>query len=410
MPGHGAGGAGGAVRAQPPAGAAQPEVNVTKNEQAELFWRRHYRRLVWVFTSWGANPADAEDLAQEALWETIRRPETPDCPDAYLAEVARNKMAGWMKARGRQEAAVRAVARWPGQYGFCDTHPRIEAGWDLARMLTLPPRQRAVVALRYDGLTDQEVAKVLGIREATVRAHRRDARSKLKSEVWDQPGSELYRKVLTQAYKELRAGNSAPPGVRPLIRASWQRSEENGVDPDSGTLVGELSPTEVADRLSAHTLKEFCDNGCGGLAHLAGTHGLMLAIADADGTVLLRLGDPAALKRAADVGLRDGSQWNEHTIGSSAISIALEATCPVHVHPLEHFATSQQGLQCAAAPVLGHHGKVLAAVNLTGPPHAAHPRMLECVTKTANQLTSWLQRATPAPRRERERRPSHRAT
>jgi RNA polymerase sigma factor (sigma-70 family) len=46
----------------------------------------------------------------------------------------------------------------------------------------LPPRQRAVLALRYyDGRTDGEIAELLGCREATVRSHAARALATLRA-------------------------------------------------------------------------------------------------------------------------------------------------------------------------------------------------------------------------------------
>ena len=52
----------------------------------------------------------------------------------------------------------------------------------VSMIAALPPRQRAVLALRYyDGRTDAEIAELLGCREATVRSHAARALATLRA-------------------------------------------------------------------------------------------------------------------------------------------------------------------------------------------------------------------------------------
>jgi RNA polymerase sigma-70 factor (sigma-E family) len=116
------------------------------------------------------NPHDAADLVQEALirlrgaWGRVRR---QDDPEAYVRiTMARLHISWWRKRR--RERLVEAV---PEQWRADPDLARIDedTGMWLA-LRTLPPRQRAVLVLRYyDGLGDEQIAERLKIAAVTVR-------------------------------------------------------------------------------------------------------------------------------------------------------------------------------------------------------------------------------------------------
>jgi RNA polymerase sigma factor (sigma-70 family) len=60
----------------------------------------------------------------------------------------------------------------------------------LRRIAALPVRQRIVVALRYyEGLTDEQIADVIGCRPATVRSHAARALATLRTDIRAQTSS-----------------------------------------------------------------------------------------------------------------------------------------------------------------------------------------------------------------------------
>jgi RNA polymerase sigma-70 factor (sigma-E family) len=116
--------------------------------------------------------ADAEDLLQAAVERLLRRRRQVDDVEAYLRRILYNLAAdGWHK-RG---AWYRRRALPPSQPND-DTGPDPITTVDLRDALVralreVPPRQRAVLVLRYwEQLTQAETADVLGCSEGTVKS------------------------------------------------------------------------------------------------------------------------------------------------------------------------------------------------------------------------------------------------
>jgi RNA polymerase sigma-70 factor (sigma-E family) len=114
----------------------------------------------------------AEDVVQEVLirahrrWDTLR---TLDVPEAYVRKMIVNEQLSWRRRWSRQVpvAEVRPAGEIPDPAsGHADRQAVIA---DLAR---LSPRQRATLVLRYyGGLSDLEIAEMLGCRPITVRSY-----------------------------------------------------------------------------------------------------------------------------------------------------------------------------------------------------------------------------------------------
>lgn len=119
----------------------------------------------------------AADLVQDALERTIMhwaRVESRDDPEGYVRRVMVNRnISIWRRLRRE-----RITDTMPDD-GYVD-RPRDSELWEA--LLTLPPRQRAVIALRYyEDKTEAEVAAILGCSVGTVKSQASKAIAKLRA-------------------------------------------------------------------------------------------------------------------------------------------------------------------------------------------------------------------------------------
>jgi RNA polymerase sigma-70 factor (sigma-E family) len=148
------------------------------DEDFRGFFAQHYERLCRLGFLLTGDPAQAEDLAQDALvrtwrrWRLVRR---PDNPEAYARKVLVNRHRSLLR-RALVEARYRYRDR-PNQDSSDEHREDAIVLWAATRRL--PLRQRAVLVLRYyEDLSEAEIARVLGIPVGTVKtsAHRGLAR------------------------------------------------------------------------------------------------------------------------------------------------------------------------------------------------------------------------------------------
>jgi RNA polymerase sigma factor (sigma-70 family) len=142
------------------------------------FFRERFGRTVVLLVATGASRADAEDAVQEAMILAWRQWDTLQDPAAWVRAVAIRTY--WKLARARQKTALMDEFA-PEAIVDADLTVFTEEQQHVLRVLrNLPPQQRTIVALSYDGLTYEEIADLLGKSSSTVRSHMRYARNTLK--------------------------------------------------------------------------------------------------------------------------------------------------------------------------------------------------------------------------------------
>lgn len=139
-----------------------------------------------------------EDIVQDALvkahakWSRISE---LDRPDLYVKRIVTNEFLSWRRRRRlrtvelREEHAAAAMADRPPSTE--ETTADRDALW--SELAALPRQQRVVLVLRfYEGLSDSEIAEIMGCRPATVRGYASRALSTLRIELaeWRAPPSE----------------------------------------------------------------------------------------------------------------------------------------------------------------------------------------------------------------------------
>lgn len=142
-------------------------------EYAANAWPQLYRSSYLL----AGNHADAEDLAQQTLvqayrsWSKVSR---ADEPAAYLRRMMVNRYISDHRPRGRRLELLTDAP--PEPRSGADAEAGVDDRMRLwPHVLALPPRQRAVIVLRYyERLSEREIAEALGCSTGTVKstAHR----------------------------------------------------------------------------------------------------------------------------------------------------------------------------------------------------------------------------------------------
>jgi RNA polymerase sigma-70 factor (sigma-E family) len=140
-------------------------------------------RSGWLLT--GDWPS-AEDLVQTALaaawprWDSLI---SQDAPEPYVRKIMINTFLRWRQRRWNGEIAT---GRLPELQVYGDAFAQIDARQALIAALDrLPPRQRAVVVLRYFAdQTEAQTAAAMGCSVGAVKAHASKALARLR----DAPG------------------------------------------------------------------------------------------------------------------------------------------------------------------------------------------------------------------------------
>jgi len=138
------------------------------DEMYAALWSRLVRTAYAVSGDLGV----AEDAVQTAFakaYRSWRRISRLDSPTAYLRRMAVNEVLNDRRlARRRHEVSSAEPPERPAA-GVLDETMAHDEVW--RAVSALPPRQRAVLVLRYyEDLSEQQIAEILGCRPGTVKS------------------------------------------------------------------------------------------------------------------------------------------------------------------------------------------------------------------------------------------------
>jgi RNA polymerase sigma-70 factor (sigma-E family) len=139
----------------------------THREEFARWARGRQRRLLRAALLMTDDQARAEDLVQDAMtqvamrWSRLR----DSNPDAYARKVIYHGNISWWRRR-RREVLGGELADLPAPGEVVERRLLVRRA-----LAALPPRQRAVVVLRYfEDLTERDTAEVLGVSVGTVKS------------------------------------------------------------------------------------------------------------------------------------------------------------------------------------------------------------------------------------------------
>ena len=170
------------------------------------------------------------------------------------------------------------------------------------------------------------------------------------------------------------------PGVRQLVRESWERSVGFRINPDKLATDVDLSDEELRAYRDAHPLAHVLPTLHRLLIRHTFDAGLIIAVGDQAGRLLWIDGDRALRQRAEGMGFIEGADWSERVVGTSAPGTALALGHGIQIAGAEHFGRAVHPWSCTAVPVHEPEtGSLVGVIDITGGDDAAAPATLPLI-------------------------------
>lgn len=145
------------------------------NVDVEQVYRAHRTRLTHLAAAITLDRSLAEEVMHDAFVGLQRRRGQVDDPVGYLQRSVVNLAISVLRRR-------RVAARSPMPVAVVAVNPEIDETW--AAVSDLPPRERAVVVLRYwQDLSEADIASSLGWPAGTVKSTLHRALKRLREEL-----------------------------------------------------------------------------------------------------------------------------------------------------------------------------------------------------------------------------------
>ncbi|WP_120520600.1 helix-turn-helix domain-containing protein [Arthrobacter celericrescens] len=208
----------------------------------------------------------------------------------------------------------------------------------------------------------------------------------------------LVQRHARTAHEHLAAGSlslpddgRALPGLRPLVRESWQRSVALRANPDTAAAPLAMDMDELEDYRSGHPLAAVMPVIRRLLVQPGQDGGLVVAVGDGLGRLLWVDGDPALRRRAESMLFVAGADWSEASVGTSAPGTALALRRSIQISGAEHYTRAVHPWSCTAVPFHDPDtGALLGVVDITGTEAAVAPHTLSLVEATVAAAQAHL--------------------
>jgi len=207
------------------------------------------------------------------------------------------------------------------------------------------------------------------------------------------PGSDPQQltRYLRSAHDDFVSTGQLDGALRPVVAASWRRSVDSGVNPESAVAPIRLDDDRLAAIRATHPLASVMPVIRRLLVESAAEAGLLVAVSDAAGQLLWVEGASRLRSLAEEMHFVAGADWSEASAGTNAPGTALAVGGPVQIFGAEHLSRPVTPWSCSAAPI--HEpdtGAVLGVLDLTGGAEVVTPQTLTLVRATVAAVEAEL--------------------
>jgi len=193
------------------------------------------------------------------------------------------------------------------------------------------------------------------------------------------------RRTLERVRARFDPGSAIAEPADP-VRSSWLRCATQPQLPEDKSEAPLDDPDTVADRWEASPIRLAWPGVADELRAIAEAGDLVAAVTDETGRILWSWGGRHMRDRAEQVNFGLGGRWDESSVGTNAIALALISGQPSTVFAVEHWCAAVHDWVCYSAPIRDAHGNNLGVIDLSTTWDHANPLGMPTINALARVI------------------------
>ncbi|MBY4676734.1 sigma-54-dependent Fis family transcriptional regulator [Marinobacterium arenosum] len=190
----------------------------------------------------------------------------------------------------------------------------------------------------------------------------------------------------------MKNDNKSTLGHDLLIKASWQRCDDYGLDPEAGPAAASASKGELKElQHQHHFLIDTTDHEVlPYYENILANSSCLIMLADQQGQVLNCWGDRRFVDNRKRHSFDEGVNWSERINGTNAIGTALATGQAVQVQRDEHYLKTNRFMIGSAAPIYDTNNELLAVLDVSSDAYLPQAHTLGMVKMMSQSVENRL--------------------